>query len=200
MDLVPVDFVSNLIIVGSVETAMAPAGTISVKHATTSSTNGITFKTLTSLTTDYMQHNPSYRQIREPHITHVDNAYRYQALLYLNQTLPLELLHCYTKLPIVGSSGARKNAKKQIMLAQKFNETTTVYFHFLNNTWNYNFNGGDRLLAKMSAEELADFPFDPRIMDWKTEVRGFIYGLRRFYNHEDCLSPENPFKQILAKN
>jgi len=46
----------------------------------------------------------------------------------------------------------------------------------------------------MSPEERRSFPINVKNVDWKLNFEGYVYGIRRFYLKEDCLSPVDDFK------
>jgi hypothetical protein len=50
----------------------------------------------------------------------------------------------------------------------------------------------------MSAEERIEFKIDVAIIDWNIGMRNHIFGLRRFYLHEDIMDP-NDQQQLLQK-
>jgi hypothetical protein len=52
----------------------------------------------------------------------------------------------------------------------------------------------------MNPEQKALFPFDVRLINWEFCLRGFMFGIRRYYLKEDCISPDSGFSQILVKN
>lgn len=71
--IVPVDFVSNLILCAIVHTARCPEGTLNVVHATSSNSNGIQMDRLVKIAADYVKYNPIHKQINDPHIMIVSN-------------------------------------------------------------------------------------------------------------------------------
>lgn len=59
---------------------------------------------------------------------------------------------------------------------------------------------GDAVFASMNENSRKEFPIDPRVINWEECIRGFVYGLNRYYMKEDFLSPDEGFKQLLSKN
>ncbi len=81
--IVPVDFVSNLILCSIVHTAKCPKGTLNVVHATSSNSNGIQMERLVNLAAEFIRYNPIHKQINDPHITIVGNLKAFETITYL---------------------------------------------------------------------------------------------------------------------
>jgi hypothetical protein len=52
----------------------------------------------------------------------------------------------------------------------------------------------------MSDTEKEIFKFDVRRIDWKCQLEGFQYGIRRYYMREDVYDPRSGWVQLLRKN
>lgn len=83
LDFVPVDYVSNMILVATAYTAQQPAGTINILHSTTSSTNPLYFPKIFEHILAEAKVKPSSKQMFEPHVTPIANENLYEALLYM---------------------------------------------------------------------------------------------------------------------
>jgi len=68
-----------------------------------------------------------------------------------------------------------------------------IFWHFMNNSWLYDSVTPYAILAKMSAEERKNFPFDMKLIDWEKQLNGFCYGIQKFYLREDHFSPESGY-------
>ena len=70
---------------------------------------------------------------------------------------------------------------------------------FTMHEWIFESKTSDQFLSLMTSEDKADFPFDPRTIDWPKFMHRHCYGIRRFYLKEDCLDPHDAWKQIVMK-
>ena len=52
----------------------------------------------------------------------------------------------------------------------------------------------------MSDTEKEIFKFDVRRIDWKRQLEGFQYGIRRYFMKEDVYDPRSGWVQLLRKN
>lgn len=85
-------------------------------------------------------------------------------------------------------------------IQKKMMKLQTIFFYFINNQWIYQQKLQDVFWAKMTAADKAEFKCDSRAIDWKKSLVGFSFGIRRFFMREDCLSPEEGYKQLFKKN
>ena len=70
---------------------------------------------------------------------------------------------------------------------------------FVSREWIFESKTSDHFLTLMTAEDLAEFPFDVRVIDWPKFMQTHCYGIRRFYLKEDCLDPHDTWRQIVMK-
>lgn len=89
LDIVPVDFVSNLIICATAFTARCPPGTLKVLHSSTSQHNPCTISEMADILLEYTQYNPSFKQVLSPHLQIIPDERVYDTIFYLKQHLPL---------------------------------------------------------------------------------------------------------------
>jgi len=76
----------------------------------------------------------------------------------------------------------------------------SIFHYFINNTWIFESLMDDKVMSLMSPEELNEFRFDMRTINWKKAIGGYCHGIRRFYFKEDCLTFEHGYEQIFAQN
>lgn len=65
----------------------------------------------------------------------------------------------------------------------------TMFHHFTNNTWLYQNEFSDRVVAKMSIEERREFVIDVQTIKWDRALANQIFGLRRYHFKEDIYHP-----------
>jgi hypothetical protein len=63
VDVIPVDYVTNLVITATVSTAFDPPATLNVVHATTTGCNPATFRGMTEDATEHFKNYPFSRQV-----------------------------------------------------------------------------------------------------------------------------------------
>jgi len=68
-----------------------------------------------------------------------------------------------------------------------------IFFHFMNKEYIYESKTSDLIWSKMNDFERHLFPFDVRKIEWEFCLKGFMFGIRRFFLKEDCLSPDSGF-------
>ena len=68
-----------------------------------------------------------------------------------------------------------------------------LFIHFAFSNYFYDHMNSDLLWSLMSEKEREMFRFNVRLVDWKPTLQGFAYGIKRFYLHEDCLSPDQAY-------
>lgn len=104
LDLVPVDYVSNAIIVATAYCGrFGVSGQPLVVHSSSSQLNPISIWEILTILLRYNSKNPSSRQVKDPWVICASNKIVYDSLFYLTQALPLRILQSVSTLPVVGS-------------------------------------------------------------------------------------------------
>lgn len=75
----------------------------------------------------------------------------------------------------------------------RMKENFMVFNHFTMNQWRFMANNNDKVLNFMSQNEKAEFNIDVMSIEWKKQLYGFHYGIRRYYFKEDVMSPKDEF-------
>jgi len=149
---------------------------------------------------EWVSRNPSPKQVFEPALYAVSNEKIKDALFFLKTKLPLEIMHRVAKMPKFGNKKKVEQIKTFKKLTTKMSEMQKIFFHFMNSEYIYDNDTGIQVWNLMSPEEKAVFPFDIRLVNWNICLPGFVYGIRRYFLREDCLSPESGYNQVLKKN
>lgn len=69
-----------------------------------------------------------------------------------------------------------------------------LFRFFTSREWIFEAKTSDHFISMMSPEDLANFPFDVRNIDYEKFIPTHGYGIRRFYLKEDCLDPQDNLK------
>ena len=118
----------------------------------------------------------------------------------LTETIPAKLFEIKANLPIVGSENQRQQSQQLNRILKKMVEVQLIFRYFAHRSWIYESKTADAIAQVMSPEDVRDFPFDIRRVDWYKCLQLFSYGLRRYYIKEDIVGPNMHYEQLLFKN
>ncbi|TNV85444.1 hypothetical protein FGO68_gene11996 [Halteria grandinella] len=197
-DIVPVDYVSNAIIVGTALEANKPG--LSVCHSSTSHSNPITWGEFMKYGFDYFVTQPMSQQLFRPRLTFIQDQRFSNLLFYLRSTLPVLAMEKVSKIPGLTSPAFKKNIAQLKMVYSKLGEMTMLFEHFTSNQWIYENKKIFEYDAKLSAEERQIFYINPREFDWEVGTHLYAYGVETYINKEDKLEPDGKSLMLLHKN
>ena len=83
LDIVPVDYVSNLILCTTAYTATCEPGTLQIAHSSSSQHHPITIDKIMDVLLKYSYTQPSTKQVFSPKVRAVENKFAYDSLFYL---------------------------------------------------------------------------------------------------------------------
>jgi len=196
IDFIPCDFVSNQILVQTAFTAMDPTPNLNVIHSATTTRRPLTVPEVRVHILKYSKYTPWYQNLSRVWAYPIPSTKAWKFAVGVTETLPLTVGKLYAN-----ASGNEKLAKQLQMLSvisDKMYTMQTIFHHFIGNTWQFANSLSDRAWTAMSPEERKEFKIDVTIIDWNIAMRNHIFGLRRFYIHEDIVDP-NDHQQLLQK-
>ena len=200
IDVIPVDYVVNHILAATAMLNKEKAGSFKIMHSVSSTTEPKKLVDLVASCLKNVKYNPMHMTYFKPKIRLLENEKAYQALVFLTQKLPVQMLLLKSKLPYFGSAAERQQAENIQRLLGKMTEMQNIFNHFINNQYFYETNTNEQLLKVMSMKDHKLMKSDIRGIDWDMTLQATQYGIRRFFLKEDCLSPDHEYKQILCKN
>lgn len=107
LDIVPVDYVSNLILCSTVHAAQDTKD-LNIVHSSTSSQNPAFIVDLIRMCLHEFKTHPSQKQVFPPHLTPITNERVYEALFFIQSELPLQILEKLSMMPYIGSAKKRE--------------------------------------------------------------------------------------------
>ncbi len=113
VDLVPVDYVSNLILAATSYTAKRLQPEVNVFHSASSNLNPLLISFFREYLLAYTQKNPYYREFSKPHARPIGNPFLFKLLIALTEQIPLKALNLYANSPL-GSTAMQEQSKMMI--------------------------------------------------------------------------------------
>lgn len=110
LDVVPIDYVVNVILAASAFSSLEPHPSLNVVHATSSDLNPITLGQLIDSCNKFSRRYPSVNQFRDPQIKAQPSKSLYQTEIMLTEKIPAWLFARYANLPYFGSEALRVKA------------------------------------------------------------------------------------------
>lgn len=110
VDLVPVDYVSNLVLTASCYTANRPNPEVNVFHSATSNLNPLLISVFAKTLLSYAQKNPYYREFSKPSAHPIGNPFLFKLLIFLTEQAPIKALSLYANSPL-GSPALQEQSK-----------------------------------------------------------------------------------------
>ena len=98
LDVIPCDFVSNQILVQTVQTANDSRSKLNVVHATTSTKNPLKVVEVEGYIWDFVKYNPFLTMIKEPWHMPISNLSMWKFLMYTTKELPLNMMLMYSRM------------------------------------------------------------------------------------------------------
>ena len=103
LDVVPVDYVSNMIIAATSKLGQSPTGSFFLYHCTSTDMCPCNFSIITGAIRSYVRTNASINQAQKPSITVVNDKKTYEALQYMTIDIPMLVMEKYANLPYLGN-------------------------------------------------------------------------------------------------
>jgi len=96
-DLIPCDFVTNIIIANTAYTASCPAASLNVAHAATTGKNQFNIRGFTEYVMRSAQEREYIKQIADPSFQATPNDKVFKTKLYLTEKLPTKIMHTVSR-------------------------------------------------------------------------------------------------------
>ncbi|KAF8373984.1 hypothetical protein PRIPAC_80413 [Pristionchus pacificus] len=186
IDVVPVDVVSNMMIVCAAYRLHLTAQkdrSLPVFHCGTSHLNPFPIQRYIDLTGTFLAKYPLEKFIFAPTVGTRGNA------------VAEDKLHAF-KQHVVGRSLDRLGGmmgKKPFWehTFRKVREVYQVFIPFVSKRWIYKADNMVELIERMQPEDVEKFDFDVRKMDWKEYTSDFLFGMKTFLTKNDIMSDAN---------
>lgn len=191
-DIVPVDTVTNSILVASAYGASEP-GKMLVYNCGTSNENHVTmlgYKDHVDAAYTYHKFN---QQVFPVYIQFIKNKTEYQIKKALNNDLPVAAINKLAQLPIIGTPSLKKSAKQLKMVQEKTENALDIMHFFINGEWNYVNRRIYKPLEMLSSEERSTFDCDVRQIKWSEYIHDYVKGLSIWALKEDQVAPSCGF-------
>ena len=107
LDIVPVDYVTNMVLASTAYAAQEAIPSLNIVHANSSHLNPITMGRVVKIATDFAKKYPSIKQFQEPGVIHLPQKKVYNSHVFLKETLPANIISFYGSLPYFGSKDLR---------------------------------------------------------------------------------------------
>lgn len=182
-DMVPVDFVSNSMIVAAMYYANTPE--MQVVHCSTSHRNPIKWGKARDDMASFTNNHPPPKALAPCDLHFMEHAWSYYPSYFVNQKLPAALYTAYAK--TLGSATDRQNAAQLNKVLEKSKYVAQTFNFFVTNQWTYSTTKLIRMFKALSPEDREEFHFDPATIDWYTFNRSMAWGLRYFVTGEKTL-------------
>ena len=185
-DQVPVDFVTDMIIVAAAYAANKKK--VSVFHSCTSSKNPTTFRIVRDTMKDYFTRHPPEKRIGKPDFDLVENRKFYQ-LKILQRRVPAYMFYQFAR--VLGTHKIKLQANRLNKMISRAEVLSETFSFFTTNQWIFETTKVNNLINYLSKEEQEKFQLDVAVIDWKFFFYHFNYGLQKYVLKENVQPPGN---------
>jgi hypothetical protein len=197
-DIIPVDYVSNTILVTTALNAFKPG--LTVVHANSSHKNPVTWGEYLQAGWENLKVQPIPYQVYQPDVQFINNKRTLKRLFYLRSILPTNILSKVAQIPGIGSAKMRADLKQLREVNTKIGEMYDIFAHFTCNEWIYETGKVYEMLAQMIPEEQKIFYIDPKTFTWQEGVDYYSYGVQKYMWKADVIFPDGKQTLMLHKN
>lgn len=181
-DIIPVDYVTNALIVAGWHTATFPEERRLVMHLTTGVQNPITWGQILDFARMSALKSPSIKQVRPLARNPISARGLGGKVNHLFTVLFSHILFAYL---FDGALLLTGNRPIMVKMTQKMHLAFDVIKHFTSHQWNFHYENYSRILAKVSEEEQAVFQSEVGDIDWPRYSNAQWMGSRRYSLNED---------------
>ncbi|CDW80559.1 male sterility protein [Stylonychia lemnae] len=197
-DIVPVDIVSNAIIVS---TALgSKRQELKVVHCGTSHLNPITWGQYMEFGFQHIAYEPLKQQVFKPSVKFVPDSRQFQTYFYLKNELPSKIYKKIAQIPGIGGQQMLKDATKLEKINNRSKIMGEMFEHFTLNEWIYESNQIVLMLSEMTESDKVEFNIDPKTINWGFYVRAYIHGMQNYILNEDVINPSQHKAPLIPKN
>jgi len=194
-DQIPVDFVSDTIIVAAAAYAKSPE--INVVHSASSTQNPVSWRRASAIMSKYFKANLPAKRLASPHFRLIPSETELK-VKQAARKIPSYLLLQTAK--VLNSSTMIRRAEFLQKILKRSEDVAESFKHFTMNEWFYSTERSIELVNFCSPEEVPMFHLDITTLDWDRYLTFFGWGLRKFIMKEDVDSPDEPTNMnILSK-
>ncbi|XP_022197198.2 putative fatty acyl-CoA reductase CG5065 [Nilaparvata lugens] len=171
-EVVPVDFVVNVIVCAAWRIATTRPKEIVVYNFCSSQLNPINFETFVSYSLKSMKLHPSEKIVFNPNLTLYKSKMRHNLLYLLFNKLPALVLDTLILL-----KGKRPYLADQI---KRMTSKMECLEFFLLNDWHILDCNVQSLNLSLTPKDRDEFPFDVTLIDWEAYINNYVLGVRKF--------------------
>ncbi|XP_037298402.1 putative fatty acyl-CoA reductase CG5065 isoform X2 [Manduca sexta] len=168
LDIIPVDYVSNLIIVAAARKTQSKD--IPVFNSCSSSCNPVNFGEIFMYLKEYYVTNKYHDAY--PMLLFSRNKWIVNFLTFLLQMLPAKVADVYVR-----TKGQKPRYAK---LQSKVVQMRDLHKSFTEGSWVIKSDGTRSLYSSLSPADKQNFPFDPTLINWQKFTTTYCHGIRRF--------------------
>nr|CAD7424357.1 unnamed protein product [Timema monikensis] len=171
-DLIPVDFVVNLLVCAAWKTATTRSDDIAVYNCCTGLQNPITWKQFVDYSFHHIRRHPLVDTMWYPDgAMHSCSTINTVCTFFLH-FLPAHIVDFFTVIA----------GKKPFMasIQNKLSTAAVCLHYFTTQQWIFNDDKVRQLSSLLSVEDKKCFSFDVREIDWPTYIESYILGMRQF--------------------
>ncbi|XP_045534627.1 putative fatty acyl-CoA reductase CG5065 [Papilio machaon] len=174
VDLIPVDYVSNLTVVAGAKCNKSKE--VIVYNCCTSAANPLTMGELSVLITEDSIKN-NFSEIMKPSLMYTQYEWLLKIITLFMQTIPAFVADCWLRL--AGKPPRFMKMQTRISLVRD----TLQYF--TSRSWEMKCDRTRALFASLSVTDRLEFPFDPTNITWSKYIPIYFMGIRKFMYKQD---------------
>ncbi|CAG4999501.1 unnamed protein product [Parnassius apollo] len=169
LDLIPVDYVSNLTVVAAAKCKRSEE--VTVYNSCTSDANPLKIGELSRLVfKDSVEHN--FHEIIFPTLLFTQSKWLLNIVILIMEMIPAFIADCWLRL-----SGKQPRFMK---MQARITRIRSVLQYFTSHSWQMKCHRTRDLFASLSVSDRIEFPFDPTHIKWNEYIPIYCKGIRKF--------------------
>jgi len=188
-DIIPVDYVTNLVVAAAWYTATYNPAETAIYNCCTGHMNPLTWDQFRRKSFDIGRKYPIKDILWYPSVSVKNNKYLNQMDICLYHYLPAYVIDTVTRI--------RGQRPRMVRVYDKVHRALSCLDFYMNRQWQFNSNNLVKLIDVMSEEDRQTFDFDVRTIDWQSYMQAYVIGTRQFILKEDLSTlPAGRIQQI----
>ena len=184
-DQIPVDLVVNAVICAAA--LYCKPGSPLVVHSASSSRNPLAWGQVANYAVQGLtKYLPEKSAVKKPVLKLTTNKYRLGLFKLVKRKIPLFLYKTLGNL--TRDQNIIKNTVKLEKLLKKEHVISDSFSHFTHFEWIFSSQNLIGMQRLMTSEEIQKFELDPAVIEWKSYIVSFIYGLKKYVLKEEIYS------------
>eukprot|EP00347_Sterkiella_histriomuscorum_P008623 403344386 len=183
-DIIPVDFVSNGIIVGTA--FQARQNNLTIQHSASSHAHPILWSKYMNNIMDYAKKIPMENRVGSIRIRPV-SLIAYKKLFYIESVLPAKMMQFVSQ--YAGSQTFKKNVQKLNKLNDKLDQIVDLLKDFTIGDWCFESKRAFELFDMMHPEDRVTWNFNPKTIEWTSCSYLMVYGIQKYMMKMDVPLP-----------